>query len=319
MTGPRPGLVVLDSTYGDVFVEQQAAAELGVDVWDQRTSPDRAPADGALVQHGAIGAAELDANPSWRVVGRYGVGFDTIDVPAATERGVAVVNVPDYCDEEVASHAAALTLAITRKVVRSAALVASGRWDDWNELRPIRPLSDLTLGVLGAGRIAVATIARLRPFFGDIVVHDPYAPAPPGTAAVGLDELFERSDVVTLHCPLNAATRHIVDADRLATMRPGGFLVNVSRGGLVDGAALAAALHSGHLTGAGLDVLEAEPPGPDDPLTAAPGALVTNHLAWYSTASEPRLRGLLAARCAGVLTGEAVPTVVNAAQLGGAA
>ena len=299
-----PVLAVYDTSYGDVRIETEAAAAHGVAI--RSAIEDRSQADGAdgvLVQYATITAETMDAHPEWRVIGRYGVGVDTIALAAARERRIAVVNVPDYCEEEVATHAASLVLAATRKLLPADRMVREGRWGDWAQLRPILPLSGCTLGLVGTGRIGRATARLLSPFFGSVIAYDPAATEPvPGVELVDFDEVVRRSDVLSLHCPLLPETAHLIDADVLAAMKPTSYLVNVSRGGLVDSAALARALRAGRLAGAALDVLETEPPAPDDPLLDAPNLLVTNHLAWYSQESERRLRHLLAERCAAVLT-----------------
>ncbi len=303
-----PTLAVLDSSYGSIAVELAAAAPSGVEVVDAREHA--APVDGVLVQYATIGATEFDANPTWRIIGRYGVGVDTIDLAEASRRGIPVVNVPDYCEEEVATHAAALILNATRRIAAADALVREGRWSDWPTLRPINALSTSTLALIGTGRIGRETIRLMSPFFGRIIAFDPYAEPVDGVELVSLDEALEQGDVISLHCPLTEQTRHIIDARAIALMKPTAYVVNVSRGGLVDAAALASALTEHRLAGAALDVLETEPPT-GDPLLSAPNVVLTNHLAWYSEQSEQRLRHLLAERCAAVLTGDPVPSIVN--------
>lgn len=309
-------LAVLDTSYGDIHVERDAAAESGVSVFDVRAGDrDAGDADGVLVQFATIGPDEMDRHPSWRVIGRYGVGIDTIDVEAATGRGIRVVNVPDYCEEEVATHAAALALASVRRVPQADRLIRQGGWARWRDLTPIPALSESTLGVVGLGRIGRETIRLLKPFFGRVVAYDPFVDTSDAAELLPLEGVLAHADVVTLHLPLSAVTHHLIDAAALALMKPTAHLVNVSRGGLIDTRALAEALAAGALGGAALDVLEAEPPAPDDPALSAPNLVVTSHVAWYSERSEPRLRGLLASRCAAVLTGGVVPSVVNAAAL----
>ncbi|MBB2915033.1 D-3-phosphoglycerate dehydrogenase [Streptosporangium becharense] len=309
------GLVVLDTSYGDILVEQRAAAPLSVGVTDARRGGDLGTAEGVLVQYATIGAEQMDAHPTWRVIGRYGVGVDTIDLAAAGERGIAVVNVPDYCQEEVATHAVALILAANRRLTGGDRLVRDGHWPQWSRLRPVVPLSEQTLGLIGIGRIGAEVIRLAGPFFREVVAHDPAVTAAAGARMVDLPELLARADVVSLHCPLRAETRHILDERAFRLMKDGVTVVNVSRGGLIDSAALAAALGSGKVTAAGLDVLEDEPPGPDDPLLRAPNTVVTPHFAWYSETAEVRLRGLLAERCAAYLRGREVPSIVNATTL----
>ena len=246
------------------------------------------------------------------MIGRYGVGVDNVDVDAASERGIAVVNVPDYCVEEVATHTVALLLAGWRRLALSRELIDSGRWGEWKALRPIQPLSSSTLGLVGIGRIGSEVIRLAGPFFGRVISFDPVQSPPDGVEAVTLDEVFEQADVVSLHCPLTEQTHNLVNAERLEAMKPGSLLVNVSRGGLIDTAALNDALRSGAIAGAALDVLPQEPPDAEDPLLGAPNLLLTNHSAWYSEASLVNLRRLLTERCCAALAGQPVPTVVNA-------
>ena len=239
--------------------------------------------------------------PTWRVIGRYGAGFDNVDVEAASRAGIAVVNVPDYCVEEAATHTAALVLAAWRKLFPARRLVDDGAWSELAPLLPIRPLSRCTLGLVGAGRIGTEVVRLLGPFFerGDRV-RPVAAGACRAPAAADLDTVFAQSDVLSLHCPLTPETANLVDAARLASMKQGALLVNVSRGGLVDSTAVAEALRSGRLGGLALDVLPTEPPPADEPLLALPNVLVTNHIAWYSddsidpAATAPRraVRGL---------------------------
>ncbi len=314
-------LVVLDASFGDVEIEAETAATYGVIVEDaggvsgQAVVEAAGTADGVLVQYGQITSEMIEQCPSWRVIGRYGVGVDNVDLDAATRQGIAVVNVPDYCVEEVATHAAALLLAAWRKLALSRELIDNGRWGDWKALQPIQPMSDSTLGLIGIGRIGGEVIRLLSPFFGRVISFDPVQDPPAGVQAATLDEVFTESDAVSLHCPLTAETRDLVNAERLESMRPGALLVNVSRGPLIDTAALNEALRSGTIAGAALDVLPQEPPDANDPLLTAPNLLVTNHSAWYSEVSLVRLRQLLAQRCCDALAGEPVPTVVNARDL----
>jgi D-3-phosphoglycerate dehydrogenase / 2-oxoglutarate reductase len=314
-------LVVLDASFGEVGIESEAAAAYGVSVEDaggvsgQAVVQAAGTADGILVQYGQITADIIEQCPSWRVIGRYGVGVDNVDLDAATEHGIAVINVPDYCVEEVATHAAALSLAAWRKLAQSRELIDTGRWGDWKALQPIQPTSSSTLGLVGIGRIGSEVIRLLSPFFGRVISFDPVQDPPAGSQAVTLDEVFTEADVISLHCPLTAETRDLVNAERLKSMKPGSVLVNVSRGPLIDTAALNEALRDGTIAGAALDVLPQEPPNASDPLLSAPNLLLTNHCAWYSEVSLVRLRQLLAQRCCDALAGEPVPTVVNARDL----
>ncbi|WP_308798299.1 C-terminal binding protein [Agromyces silvae] len=308
-------IAVLDTTYADTAIEREAAASWSVAVDDRRVEGHVTAHDGVLVQYATIDGEFFERHPSVRVVGRYGVGVDTIDLDAASARGIAVYNVPDYCVREVATHATTLALASIRRIRGADALVRSGRWHDWATLRPIPDLSELTLGLLGVGHIGRETGRLLGPFVRRVIAHDPAGVSGEGLTAVSFDRLLAESDILSLHCPLLPATQHIINAETLSRMRPGAHLINVSRGGLVDAAALASALASGSLGGAALDVVDDEPPSPDSPLFSAPNLVITNHIAWLSESSEPRLRRLLAERCAAYLAGSPLTAPLNAAEL----
>lgn len=314
-------LVIVRNAFDDVETERSVAAGHGVDVVDQRDAEDLAAAvgdaEGVLVQFVPFGEDVIARCPSLQVIGRYGVGVDNVDVDAASGRGIAVINVPDYCVEEVATHAVALLLTAWRKLPVATDLVRTGRWADWQELQPVAPLSESTLGLVGLGRIGTEVVDQAGGLFGRVLAHDPMATAAPaGIELVDLDELLASSDAVSLHCPLTPETEGIMDARTLALMPRGSVLVNVSRGALVDVEALGDALDAGRPGFAALDVLPTEPPEDDMPLLEHPRAVVTNHVAWYSTRSVGKLRSLLAERCAAYLAGEHVDTVVNRDALG---
>lgn len=249
-----------------------------------------------------VTAEAIAQSPELRVVARLGVGLDNIAVAAATEAGVWVTNVPDYCVEEVSDHAVGMVLAWTRGLAALNRAVRAGSWDPAGAR--LRRLSELTCGVVGYGRIGRATVRKLLGFGCRILVADPAVPPDSiGIEPVGLEELFRRSDVVILHAPLTEQTQHLVGAAQLAAMPPGGLLVNVSRGGLVDTAALAEALHDGRLGGAALDVLEHEPEVPTG-LRDHPGVILTPHVAFSSDASVTELRRRAAEEVVRVLRGQ---------------
>ncbi len=253
-------------------------------------------AEALLVNKVALPAEVLRALPSLRYVGVLATGVDRIDVAAARERGIVVTNVPAYGTESVAQAVFALLLELVCHTGRHAAGVRDGRWsrsDDfcyWDA--PLVELSGRVLGVVGFGAIGRA-VARIAGGFGMRVVacdlRGGAGPSPDGTPRLPLDELLATSDVVSLHLPLTPETRGLLGAQRLARMKPGAVLINTARGGLVDSEALAAALRAGRLGGAGLDVLDAEPPPADHPLLAAPRCIVTPHVAWATTAARQRL------------------------------
>lgn len=249
-----------------------------------------------------VSAEAIASSAPLRVVARMGVGLDNIAVPAATDRGVQVTNVPDYCVEEVSDHAVGLALAWTRGLVAADREVRAGRWNPAGAR--LRRLSNLTCGVVGYGRIGRATAAKLKALGARVVISDPHPPADTGGIEVmALDGLLAASDIVVLHAPLVPQTHHLIGARELALLPQDAFLINVSRGGLVDTAALMAALRAGQLGGAGLDVLEEEPTVPAE-LLAHPGVIVTPHIAFASDASVIDLRRSAAEEVVRVLRGE---------------
>lgn len=249
-----------------------------------------------------VTAEAIASSAPLRVVARMGVGLDNIAVPAATDHGVQVTNVPDYCVEEVSDHAVGLALAWTRGLVSADREVRAGRWNPAGAR--LRRLSNLTCGVVGYGRIGRATAAKLKALGARVVISDPHPPADTGGIEVmALDGLLAASNIVILHAPLVPQTHHLIGARELALLPQDAFLINVSRGGLVDTAALMAALQSGKLGGAGLDVLEEEPTVPEE-LLAHPGVIVTPHIAFASDASVIDLRRSAAEEVVRVLRGE---------------
>lgn len=249
-----------------------------------------------------VSAEAIASSAPLRVVARMGVGLDNIAVPAATARGVQVTNVPDYCVEEVSDHAVGLALAWTRGLVAADREVRAGRWNPAGAR--LRRLCNLTCGVVGYGRIGRATAAKLEALGARVVISDPRPPADTGGIEVmALDGLLAASDIVVLHAPLVPQTHHLIGARELALLPQDAFLINVSRGGLVDTAALMAALQSRKLGGAGLDVLEEEPTVPAE-LLAHPGVIVTPHIAFASDASVIDLRRSAAEEVVRVLLGE---------------
>jgi D-3-phosphoglycerate dehydrogenase / 2-oxoglutarate reductase len=218
------------------------------------------------------------------------VGYDDIDTDAVTEHGIVFANVPDAFIEEVANHTMALILAGNRKLLPTDAFVRRGAWSGGARNReasiPIRRLSELTLGFVGFGNIARLVVERARPFGFRFVASDPFVTAEAarelGVELLSLEQVLAESDIVSLHVFLNAQTRHLIDASKLALMKPEAYLVNTSRGPVVDERALAEALQSGRLAGAGLDVFEVEPVPADSPLLKMPNVILTSHIASYS-------------------------------------
>jgi D-3-phosphoglycerate dehydrogenase / 2-oxoglutarate reductase len=257
-----------------------------------------------LVREGPVPRSAIEAMRHGRAVIRYGIGVDNIDQAAARERKIVVANVPDYGTDEVATQTVALALAVTRHVRLHDAEVRAGHWST-GVLRKMYRLRGRTLGLIGYGRIARRTHEMLAGFgFARTLVHDHHATLPPGCEAADVDRICREADLISLHLPLTPQTRHLIDRRRIASMRPTAIVVNTARGGLIDIDALAAALAESRIHGAGLDVLEHEPPDPQHPLFALPNAVVTNHIGWYSEEAMRDLQRLTAEEAARVLRGQ---------------
>lgn len=271
-------------------------------------------AEALIVNRIVLNRAVLDALPKLRYIGTLATGYNTIDVRAAREKGVTVCNVPLYCVETVAQLTLALLLALCNRVEQLSAVTRSGGWNDAVEAThttaPILELSGKTLGILGFGNIGRA-VAQLGLALGmRVLVHSRTQRAlPAGCTWCGFETLFETADVVSLHCPLTDETRGIVGASVLARMKPTALLINTARGALVDENALADALNSGRLAGAGLDVMAEEPPRPDHPLLTAKNCLITPHIAWASREARLRLIDAVAGNLRAFLAGQPVNVV----------
>lgn len=297
-------VVITDCDHPDVDSERRifAKAGFGTVLASCRTEADvivaGQGASALLTQYAPVTAAVLDALPDCQAVGRYGVGVDNIDVAAASACGVAVISVPDYSLEEVANHTIALILAAARGIVALHDSVRAGRWD-FRAAGPLRRSSGQVLGIVGLGHIGAAVASRAQALGFTVAGHDPVQSVP-GVSHLPLHELLMTSDIITLHAPVTAATRHLLNDETFALMKPGAALVNTARGGLVDPAALRRALGAGRISGAALDVTDPEPPEPDDPLLQDPRVIITPHTAFYSEESLAELKrraaeGLVAA------------------------
>jgi D-3-phosphoglycerate dehydrogenase len=283
-------IVITDCDHPTIEIERAIFTRAGyeVELAQCRTADEVATAGAGavalLAQYAPITDAVLAALPLVRVVGTYGASLDNVELPAAARRGLRVVNVPDYGVDEVADHTLGLILALTRGIVGLDRAVHTGIWD-FRGGGELRRSSSQQVGVIGLGRIGSAVARRALALRFRVVAADPTRPAVDGVRVVELGELLATSDIVTVTTRLDPSTRHLLDAAALARMKPGAYLVNTSRGGVVDQAALVDALRSGHLGGAALDVLEREPITPDDPLLSLPNVVLTPHAAFYSRES----------------------------------
>jgi D-3-phosphoglycerate dehydrogenase / 2-oxoglutarate reductase len=264
-------------------------------------------ADAVLVTYAKLNGDLLRQLKKCKAIGRFGLGVDNIDLPTAKECGIAVNYVPDYCLREVSDHAMALLLALARKVTFANKLVQSGRWEV-PPIVPLRRLEGQVLGLIGFGNIPRALAPKAKAFGFKVLTYDPYvnmdAANAAGVESVSFDDLLARSDFISVHAPLQPATRGLMNAKAFAKMKKGAFLINTARGPLIDETALVAALDSGKLGGAALDVLTVEPPAKDSPLVGRDNVILTPHTGFYSVEALEELQTKCANDVARVLSGE---------------
>ena len=306
-------VIIVDCDHANIDEEQAVLKDVfGEPSWFACKSEDEiiekcGEGEGLLVQYAPMTRRVLKALPKCRVIARYGVGVDTIDLDAAAELGIVVSNVPDYGTHEVSDHALALMLTLTRKVAQANSQVKRGQWD-YGLMRPIRRHQAQTLGIIGLGRIGRAMAHKSHAIGLRILGYDPYvAPAglPDYVTLTGLDELLRQSDIVSVHCPLTEETRRILDEARLGLMKPGAYLINTARGHIVDETALDRMLTEKRLAGAAMDVLAAEPGPATHPLFRHDNFFCTPHMAWHSEESALELKRKAAEEVKRVLLGEA--------------
>ncbi|MCQ6562003.1 C-terminal binding protein [Paenibacillus mendelii] len=271
-------------------------------------------ADAILTQWAPVTADAIEELNNCKIIVRYGIGVDNVDVEAAKRKGIPVVNIPDYAVQEVADHTLSLLLSIVRKIPQVIEQVRSGVW----EIAPCRPIMGLqnkVIGVAGFGNISKAVVKRAQAFGLAAIGYDPFVEEGVfkqlGVEKVDWQTLFSRSDILSVHLPLTEQTKHILGADAFRLMKKTSFLVNTSRGGTIDTAALIDALTGGEIAGAALDVLEHEPISPESPLLRMDHCIVTSHCAWYSENALLRLQEYAALEIKRLFTGESPLHVVN--------
>lgn len=256
----------------------------------------------------------INAAKKCQIISRYGIGVDNINVPVATELGIIVTNVPTYCVDEVSDHTIALILSCVRKTSRYNRSVRSGKWDSSIGEKMYR-LRGKTLGVIGFGNIAKSVIQKIKSFGLEVRVYSPRTSDKEieshGAVKVSFESLLSESDIITIHAPLTPETHHMFKFQQFIQMKNSAYLINTARGGIIDSGALEKALKSGEIAGAGIDVLEAEPPYVDEPLLYMNNVVITPHAAFISEESIHELQ-VTAARCvAQVLSGQLPETVIN--------
>ena len=318
-------VAITDYVFPSLEPEQRVLAPLGVELRLAQCKSEEEiidlaqEADAVLNCYAKLTARVISELKHCRIIARYGIGVDNVDLAASTRAKILVTNVPDYCIDEVSDHALALLLALARRVVAADSDVKSGAWDVVAHAG-IRRLRGQTLGLVGLGKIAKALTSKVQPLGMKVLVYDPYLEpelvARHGAEAVSLDRLLAEADAISIHVPLSPETRNLIGQRELTRMKPTAFLINTSRGGIVDEQAVAVALKENRLGGAALDVLSPEPPPRDHPLRQAPNVILTPHLAFYSRESVIELQTKAAEEVARALRGESPRSPVNREVLG---
>lgn len=308
-------LPIYDIAAERAVLEPRGVRVASVDMDDPRAFAEAAPAaDAVLHFRGTLGAEQIAALARCRIIAHYGTGVDRVDVGAATARGVFVTNGPAYAVDEVSSHAVGLLLAVARKLVAGDRAVREGRWHI-PPLRPIHRIGGRVLGLLGFGNIARAVARKGRALGLEVIAADPYVEAmvfeAEGVRRAEFGEVLAAADFLSIHLPLTPETRGLVGREAMAAMKPGAILINTSRGAVVDEAALAEALRSGRLGGAGLDVFDREPPPPDHPLLQLPNVTVSGHVGFYSEESIRQMQQDAAEQVVLALEGRVPTFLVN--------
>ena len=313
-------VAITDYVFPSLQPEQRVLTPLGVELRPAQCKSEEEiieltqGADAVLNCYAKITARVIENLDRCKIIARYGIGVDNVDLAAATKAGILVTNVPDYCIDEVSDHALALLLALARRITVADGAVKAGAWDVVAHAG-IRRLRGQTLGLIGFGRIAKALASKVQALGMKVLVYDPYvepvAIAHHGAEAASFDRILTDTDAISIHVPLSEETRNLFGERELARMKPTAFLINTSRGGIVDERALAIALKENRLGGAALDVLAVEPPPHDHPLRQAPNMIVTPHLAFYSRESVMELQTKAAEEVARALRGEPPRSPIN--------
>ena len=316
-----PKVVVTDYTFPNLDIEQQVLVRGGCELAGHQCRTPEAlievvrDADYVLTQFAPVNANVVNAMEQAKVIVRYGIGYDNVDLAAAAARGIPVCNVPEFCTDEVADHTLGLMLATTRCLFQNHHATLTGDWGLAVPLGQMRALAQLTVGIVGLGRIGQAVAKRLAGFGCRLLVFDPAIStdeiAQAGAEPASLDDLLGNSDLVSLHCPSNEKTRWLINESSIAKMKPGAILINVGRGDLVDPDALVAALGQGRISAVGLDVFSPEPIPADHPILRMENVIVGSHIASASEQAVVTLRESAAKTVLKAINGEPLPNIVN--------
>ncbi|MDD3776383.1 MAG: C-terminal binding protein [Actinomycetota bacterium] len=321
MNDNRFKVVFTDYDFEDVAIEKEVLSQMDCDIVElqskdeDKLTAECADADGLIVQYAPISDKVIAAMQKCKVISRYGIGVDTINLSAATQKGIKVCNVPDYCLDEVADHSLALIMSLGRKIVDLTKAVKSGVWDAVGTSKPVFNFKRQILGIIGFGKIPQNLYPKVKALFGKVLIYDPYVSQEIkdqfGLEMASFYEIIHNSDFLSIYCPLNDSTFHMFDQREFQMMKPTSFIVNTSRGGIINTEALYLALIHGHIAGAGLDVLEQEPPGIDNELVKLDNVIVTPHAAFYSESSIEDLKYKTALNIVKVLKDDNPQNVVN--------
>lgn len=292
-------VVITDYGFPDIGQEESLLRENGYDVVSGQCKTEEEviqlsqKADAILVQWAPITRKVIESLENCKIIVRYGIGVDNVDLEAAWEKKIPVCNVPDYCLEEVANHTVALALVLARQLMEIDKRVRSGNWNIMPPL-PFPPFREMTFATIGYGRIAKKVLERVKTFgfkvaTFDLFIRDKDIRAE-GVVPLNKEDILKQADIISLHLPLNEDTRHIIDAAALKNMKSSAILINTARGGLIDTIALVKSLQNGTIAGVGLDVFEEEPLSIDHPLMKCNNVILSSHTAWYSAASVPALQ-----------------------------
>jgi len=314
-------VVITDYTFPDLEIERSILEPLNCEIVSgQCKTPEElieltADADYVITQFAPVSSDVISAMQKARVIVRYGIGFDNVDCEAAAKKNIPVCNIPEFCIDEVADHTLAFMLSATRNLLANCNYMRSGKWGLGVSLDEMRCLRDLSVGIIGFGRIGRAVAERLVPFKCKVLACDPVVSPEEvkalGFTYVGLDECLAECDIVTLHCPSTPQTRNIINSESLNKMKAGSILINIGRGDLVDLSALHDALSRGHISAAALDVFDPEPLPADHRLLGMDNVMVSSHIASASPKAARTLRESAANLVAMAIRGEPLPSVVN--------
>jgi D-3-phosphoglycerate dehydrogenase / 2-oxoglutarate reductase len=305
-------VVITDHGFPDVTAERSIVEAAGGELkifqckTEQEVIEAAKDSDAILVQWAPITRAVIEKLSGCKVVVRYGIGVDNVDLEAARARGIIVCNIPSYCIDEVADHTFAFAMALARQIPTIDQRVRGKLWSN-TPPRPMLASRQMNFITVGFGRVARAVLERAQACKFNIATCDPYLAGhvdlPMGVRNLEMGQALATADILSLHAPLTEATHHMMNANTLSALKPTSLLINTARGGLVDGVALAEALNKGQLAGAGLDVFEQEPLPNDHPLRECANALLTSHVAWYSEMSGSELQKMAAEEAIRALNG----------------